>query len=159
MQFMTCDVNTYCIGQAASMGAVLLAAGTKGKRYALPNADIMIHQCWAALKARPADIRFGSRTCLRLKDRLNECSRSIAVAPPRNSSMIRIATASCPPKKRNIRPGGSGRSISKRNPRFGGKIVSECVKIANRRSKIKWPVQTNSPCAVSAANPTRKCAS
>jgi len=44
MQFMTCDVNTYCIGMAASMGAVLLAAGTKGKRFALPNSDIMIHQ-------------------------------------------------------------------------------------------------------------------
>ena len=44
MQFLTCDVNTYCIGQAASMGAVLLSAGTKGKRYALPNARIMIHQ-------------------------------------------------------------------------------------------------------------------
>ncbi len=44
MQFLTCDVNTYCIGMAASMGAVLLAAGTKGKRFALPNSDIMIHQ-------------------------------------------------------------------------------------------------------------------
>ena len=44
MQFLTCDVNTYCIGQAASMGAVLLAGGTKGKRFALPNANIMIHQ-------------------------------------------------------------------------------------------------------------------
>src|SRR3989454_9746470 len=44
VQFLTCDVNTYCIGQAASMGAVLLAAGTKGKRFALPNARIMIHQ-------------------------------------------------------------------------------------------------------------------
>ena len=44
MQFLTCDVNTYCIGMAASMGAVLLCAGTKGKRFALPNSDIMIHQ-------------------------------------------------------------------------------------------------------------------
>src|SRR6478735_4880980 len=44
MQFLTCDVNTYCIGMAASMGAVLLSAGTKGKRFALPNSDIMIHQ-------------------------------------------------------------------------------------------------------------------
>src|SRR6266496_174071 len=44
MQFLTCDVNTYCIGQAASMGAVLLAGGTKGKRYALPNSNVMIHQ-------------------------------------------------------------------------------------------------------------------
>src|SRR5450756_2435415 len=44
IQYMTCDVNTYCIGQAASMGAVLLCAGTKGKRFALPNSNIMIHQ-------------------------------------------------------------------------------------------------------------------
>jgi len=44
MQFLTCDVNTYCIGQAASMGAVLLCGGTKGKRYALPTSNIMIHQ-------------------------------------------------------------------------------------------------------------------
>src|SRR5262245_3382677 len=44
MQFITCDINTYCVGMAASMGAVLLCAGTKGKRYALPNSDIMIHQ-------------------------------------------------------------------------------------------------------------------
>ena len=44
MQFLTCDVNTYCIGQAASMGAVLLCGGTKGKRYSLPNSNIMIHQ-------------------------------------------------------------------------------------------------------------------
>src|ERR1041385_8632925 len=50
MQFLTCDVNTYCIGQAASMGAVLLAAGTKGKRYALPNARIMIHQPWGGVQ-------------------------------------------------------------------------------------------------------------
>jgi ATP-dependent Clp endopeptidase proteolytic subunit ClpP len=53
MQFLTCDVNTYCIGQAASMGAVLLAAGTKGKRYALPNARIMIHQPWGGVQGRP----------------------------------------------------------------------------------------------------------
>ena len=52
MQFLTCDVNTYCIGQAASMGAVLLSAGTKGKRYALPNARIMIHQPWGGAGQR-----------------------------------------------------------------------------------------------------------
>src|SRR5213082_3367542 len=55
MQFLTCDVNTYCIGQAASMGAVLLAAGTKGKRYALPNARIMIHQPWGGVQGKDTD--------------------------------------------------------------------------------------------------------
>ena len=55
MQYLTCDVNTYCVGQAASMGAVLLAAGTKGKRYALPNARIMIHQP-GAVQGQASDI-------------------------------------------------------------------------------------------------------
>lgn len=72
MQFMTCDVNTYCIGQAASMGAVLLAAGTKGKRYALPNARIMIHQPWGGVQGQASDISIQAKEILRLKDRLNE---------------------------------------------------------------------------------------
>lgn len=72
MQFMTCDVNTYCIGQAASMGAVLLAAGTKGKRFALPNARIMIHQPWGGAQGVATDISIQAREILRLKDRLNE---------------------------------------------------------------------------------------
>jgi ATP-dependent Clp protease protease subunit len=72
MQFMTCDVNTYCIGQAASMGAVLLAAGTKGKRYALPNARIMIHQPWGGAQGTASDISIQAKEILRLKDRLNE---------------------------------------------------------------------------------------
>ena len=82
MQFMTCDVNTYCIGQAASMGAVLLAAGTKGKRYALPNARIMIHQPWGGVQGQAADISIQAKEILRLKDRLNEilakhCGRKV----------------------------------------------------------------------------------
>jgi len=72
MQFLTCDVNTYCIGQAASMGAVLLAAGTKGKRYALPNARIMIHQPWGGVQGQATDISIQAKEILRLKDRLNE---------------------------------------------------------------------------------------
>lgn len=72
MQFLTCDVNTYCIGQAASMGAVLLAAGTKGKRYALPNARIMIHQPWGGAQGTASDISIQAQEILRLKDRLNE---------------------------------------------------------------------------------------
>jgi len=72
MQFLTCDVNTYCIGQAASMGAVLLAAGTKGKRYGLPNARIMIHQPWGGAQGQAADISIQAKEILRLRDRLNE---------------------------------------------------------------------------------------
>lgn len=82
IQFMTCDVNTYCIGQAASMGAVLLAAGTRGKRYALPNARIMIHQPWGGVQGQATDISIQAKEILRLKDRLNEilahhCGRDI----------------------------------------------------------------------------------
>jgi ATP-dependent Clp protease protease subunit len=72
MQFLTCDVNTYCIGQAASMGAVLLAAGTKGKRFALPNARIMVHQPWGGVQGQATDISIQAKEILRLKDRLNE---------------------------------------------------------------------------------------
>lgn len=72
MQFVTCDVNTYCIGQAASMGAVLLAAGTKGKRFALPNARIMIHQPWGGVQGQASDISIQAQEILRLRDRLNQ---------------------------------------------------------------------------------------
>jgi ATP-dependent Clp protease, protease subunit len=72
LQFLTCDVNTYCIGQAASMAAVLLSAGTKGKRYALPNARIMIHQPWGGVQGQATDISIQAKEILRLKDRLNE---------------------------------------------------------------------------------------
>jgi len=72
IQFLTCDVNTYCIGQAASMGAVLLSAGTKGKRYALPNARIMIHQPWGGVQGQATDISIQAQEILRLKDRINE---------------------------------------------------------------------------------------
>lgn len=72
MQFLTCDVATYCIGQAASMGAVLLAAGTKGKRFALPNARIMIHQPMGGAQGQATDISIQAKEILRTKQRLNE---------------------------------------------------------------------------------------
>jgi ATP-dependent Clp protease protease subunit len=71
MQFMKCDVATYCMGQAASMGAVLLAAGTKGKRSALPNARIMIHQPLGGAQGQASDIHLQAQEILRLKDILN----------------------------------------------------------------------------------------
>ena len=71
IQFMTCDVATYCIGMAASMGAVLLAAGTKGKRFSLPNSRIMIHQPSGGARGQASDISIQAKEILRLKDRLN----------------------------------------------------------------------------------------
>jgi ATP-dependent Clp protease, protease subunit len=72
MQFLKCDVATYCVGQASSMGAVLLAAGKKGKRFALPNARIMIHQPWGGVEGQATDISIQAKEILRLRDRLNE---------------------------------------------------------------------------------------
>ena len=71
MQFVKCPVATYCIGQAASMGAVLLAAGAKGRRFALPNARIMIHQPWGGAEGKASDIEITAREILRLKEILN----------------------------------------------------------------------------------------
>ncbi len=72
MQFLTCDVNTYCIGIAASMGAVLLAAGTKGKRYALPNSDIMIHQVSGGAQGTASDVERTVEHMFKLKQRLTD---------------------------------------------------------------------------------------
>ena len=72
MQFVSCPIATYCIGQAASMGAVLLTAGTKGRRFALPNARIMIHQPWGGAEGKASDIEITAREILRLKEKLNE---------------------------------------------------------------------------------------
>ena len=71
MRMMKCPVATYCVGQAASMGALLLAAGTKGRRHALPNARIMIHQPWGGAQGKASDIEITAREILRLKDVLN----------------------------------------------------------------------------------------
>ena len=71
MQFVKCPVATYCIGQAASMGAVLLTAGAKGRRFALPNARIMIHQPWGGAEGKASDIEITAREILRLKEILN----------------------------------------------------------------------------------------
>ena len=71
IQTLTCDVKTYCLGQCASMGAVLLAAGADGKRFALPNSRIMIHQPWGGAQGTAADIDIQAKEILRLKAMLN----------------------------------------------------------------------------------------
>jgi ATP-dependent Clp protease protease subunit len=72
MQFLRCDVATYCMGQAASMGSLLLAAGTKGKRYALPHARVMIHQPLAGFRGQATDIDIHAREILNARERLDE---------------------------------------------------------------------------------------
>src|SRR5204862_6949584 len=72
MQFITCDVATYCIGQAASMGAVLLTAGAAGKRFALPNARIMIHQPLAGMQGTAEEIAIHAKEFKRIKQKMNE---------------------------------------------------------------------------------------
>ena len=72
MQYIKCDVSTICMGMAASMGAFLLAAGTKGKRYALPNADIMIHQPSGGAQGQATDIEIHTKHILHTKQKLNE---------------------------------------------------------------------------------------
>jgi ATP-dependent Clp protease protease subunit len=71
MQYVKCDVSTICIGMAASMGAFLLAAGAKGKRFALPNSEIMIHQPLGGARGQATDIKIHAEQILKLKDKLN----------------------------------------------------------------------------------------
>jgi ATP-dependent Clp protease protease subunit len=72
MNFIKCDVSTTCIGMAASMGAFLLSAGAKGKRYALPNSEIMIHQPLGGMQGQASDIKIHADHILRTRDRLNK---------------------------------------------------------------------------------------
>ncbi len=71
MKMVKCPVATYCVGQAASMGAILLASGAKGRRFALPHARIMVHQPWGGAQGKAGDIEITAREILRLKDILN----------------------------------------------------------------------------------------
>ena len=72
MRILSCEIRTYCVGQAASLGAILLAAGTKGKRYALPNARMMIHQPWGGTQGTAADIGIQAKEIVRLRSSLNK---------------------------------------------------------------------------------------
>ena len=71
MQYIKCDVSTICMGMAASMGAFLLAGGTKGKRYALPNAEVMIHQPLGGAKGQATDIQIAAEHIIKTKERMN----------------------------------------------------------------------------------------
>ncbi len=87
MQFVTCDVNTYCLGMAASMAAVLMAAGTKGKRFALPNSDIMIHQVSGGAQGQASDVERQVDFMFKLKKRL---TRILAAHTGKSEEQIKI---------------------------------------------------------------------
>ena len=72
MQYVDCDVSTICVGMAASMGATLLAAGTKGKRFALPNSEILLHQPAGGITGQATEIEIGAKQILKIKKKLNE---------------------------------------------------------------------------------------
>ena len=71
MQYIDCDISTICIGMAASMGATLLSAGAKGKRYALPNSEILLHQVAGGVRGGAADIEIGAQQILKMREKLN----------------------------------------------------------------------------------------
>lgn len=81
MNYIKCDVSTICIGMAASMGAFLLSAGAKGKRLALPNAEIMIHQPLSGMQGQATDIKIHADRILRIKDKLNHILSEVTGQP------------------------------------------------------------------------------
>lgn len=81
MRYVSCDVATYCVGMAASMGATLLAAGTKGKRHALPHAEVMIHQVLGGARGPATDIEIRTKHLLRTKKRMNEILHQLTSQP------------------------------------------------------------------------------
>ena len=89
MQYVKPDVSTICIGMAASMGAVLLASGAKGKRFALPNSEIMIHQVLGGFQGQATDIKIHAERILKVKDRLNEI---LSKATGKKKSVVEVDT-------------------------------------------------------------------
>jgi len=89
MQYIKADVSTICVGLAASMGAFLLAAGAKGKRFALPNAEIMIHQPSGGFKGQATDISIHANNILRIKDNLNR------ILSENTGKPLDVVTAAC----------------------------------------------------------------
>ena len=120
MQYLTCDVNTYCVGQAASMGAVLLCAGTKGKRFALPNSNIMIHQVLGGAEGQASDVEIRVKHMLKLKQTLNAHSGQ-AHRPDGGAGGKRLRPRQFHERRgsQEIRAGGHGRAVAQGNSRRG----------------------------------------
>jgi ATP-dependent Clp endopeptidase proteolytic subunit ClpP len=138
MQYLTCDVNTYCVGQAASMGAVLLAAGTKGKRYALPNANIMIHQVLGR-RGRPGERR--GNPCEVYAEIETAAERDFIEAHGQaggtGGARLRPRQFHVCRRGEGLRHRGSRRAIAEGNPRRNGKSGGDCVNIKSLHKCVK----------------------
>ena len=99
MQYIDCDVATYCIGQCASMGAVLLTGGTKGKRFILPNSRVMIHQPWGGAQGTASDLEIQVKEILHLKERLTGILRSTPARTSRRLQPPPTGTISFRPRR------------------------------------------------------------
>lgn len=102
MQYIKCDVSTVCIGMAASMGAFLLSGGAKGKRFALPNAEIMIHQPSGGAQGQATEISIAAEHILRTRQKLNEIMAANTGQPLRRSRLIQNVITSCLQKKQKL---------------------------------------------------------
>lgn len=100
MQYIKCDVSTICIGLAASMGAFLLSSGAKGKRFALPNSEIMIHQPLGGAQGQASDIKIQAEHILKIRDKMNRILPKIRARPFRRSSATPTAIITFPRTKR-----------------------------------------------------------
>ena len=120
MQYVRCDVATICMGQAASMGAFLLAAGAKGKRYALPHARIMIHQPLGGFQGQATDIEIHAKEILRTRDKLNELLRQ-AHRPADRADQERHRARLLHERRSRPRSTASSTRCSSRSPDVGDK--------------------------------------
>lgn len=102
MQYIKCDVSTVCIGMAASMGAFLLSGGAKGKRFALPNAEIMIHQPSGGAQGQATEISIAAEHILRTRQKLNEIMAATQGSRWRRSRLIQNVITSCLRKKQKL---------------------------------------------------------
>ena len=138
MQFVPCDIDTYCIGQASSMGAVLLAAGTKGKRHALPHSRIMLHQPWGGTQGTAADIQIQAKELRRNKQILLDILAKHTGQPTERIEPMKTTTEPKGKKKPTITDGEGGNGIDKlKGKRYSQKDFKElsllCSYIVQRR--------------------------
>jgi ATP-dependent Clp protease, protease subunit len=161
MQFLTCDVNTYCLGMAASMGAVLLCAGTKGKRFALPNSDIMIHQVSGGAQGQASDVERQVEYMFKLKKRL---IRIISQHTGKPEDQVRLdSDRDYYMSAAEAKTYGLVDEVIK--SRKEAKLLDGplCPRKSRNRScsisPLIWRALPTSPCAPSVAKATRRCAS
>jgi len=142
MQFVTCDVNTYCIGIAASMGAILLTAGTKGKRFCLPNAHVMIHQVSGGAQGSASDVERTVEFMFNLKSASTASSPNTPANRSTRSMSTPTGTITCPPMRPPHTASSTASSKTERNsptkpaPKKAGRVLE--IQNPSRMSQGFW---------------------